>query len=157
SITVTPAQATQLAVTIPPPGSVTAGIGFGLVVAAQDSSGNVDPTFNGTLTIALANNPGGAGTTLLGTLTATPNNGLAAFSGLQLQTAASGYPFLVTSGNLTAASAGPINIVAAAATKLVVTTQVPASVPPGNGFGLVVSAEDGFGNVDHTYVGNVTL
>jgi hypothetical protein len=43
------------------------------------------------------------------------------------------------------------------ATQLVVTTQPPASVTPGDGFGLVVSAEDPLGNVDPTFRGTVTL
>ena len=53
--------------TTQPPASVTAGSGFGLVVTAEDGFGNVDPTFTGSVTLALANNPGGA--TLGGTLT----------------------------------------------------------------------------------------
>ena len=56
--------------TTQPPASVIAGIGFGLVVTAEDAFGNVDPTFTGIVTLALASNPGGA--TLGGTLTVTP-------------------------------------------------------------------------------------
>ena len=157
SITITPAPAVQLIVTTPLPGSATANVGFGLTVSAEDGSGNVDPTYTGTVTIALANNPGVAGTTLGGTLTATAVHGVAVFSGLTLTSAASGYTFLLTSGGLIAATAGPLNVVAAAATKLSVTAQPPVSVPPANGFGLVVQAMDSFGNVDLTYNGPVTL
>ena len=45
--------ASQLAVTAQPPGSVIAGDGFGVVVAAENSAGGVDPAFDGTVTIAL--------------------------------------------------------------------------------------------------------
>ncbi len=79
----------QLVVTQQPPASVTAGSGFGLTVEAEDSSGNPITSFDGTVTVALANNPGGA--TLGGTLTATASDGVATFSGLTLTTAASGY------------------------------------------------------------------
>ena len=68
-----------LVVTAQPPASVTAGTGFGLTVTAEDNSGNVDTSFNGTVTVAMASNPGGA--TLGGTLTATAQNGVATFSG----------------------------------------------------------------------------
>jgi hypothetical protein len=59
TIYVAAAPATQLAVTSQPPG-VTAGAGFSVTVAAQDANGNVDHTYNGSVTLALANNPGGA-------------------------------------------------------------------------------------------------
>ena len=50
--------------------------------------GNPDIDYNGTVTIALQNNP--SGDTLKGTLTATVNNGVAVFSGLTLNDAAQG-------------------------------------------------------------------
>src|SRR5262249_29629472 len=52
--------ATQLVVTTEPPGSESAGSTFGLVVSAEDAGGNVDPNFNGTVTLALAGQAGGA-------------------------------------------------------------------------------------------------
>ena len=55
---VTPAAAVGLAVTTEPPSSVTAGNAFGLTVAAEDNYGNVDTSFDGTGTIALASDPG---------------------------------------------------------------------------------------------------
>ena len=54
--TVTAASATQLAAS--PPSSVGTNGPFSLTVNAEDSYGNVDPTFNGSVTLALANNPG---------------------------------------------------------------------------------------------------
>src|SRR6185312_11369785 len=66
AIAVTANAATHLVLTDPPPSSVPAGVGLGLVFMAEDSFGNVDPNFNGVVTLALANNPGGA--TLGGTL-----------------------------------------------------------------------------------------
>ena len=62
---------------------------FGLVVAAEDPFGNVDPNFSGSVTVALSNNPGGA--TLGGTLTVTAQNGVATFSGLTLNQPGIGY------------------------------------------------------------------
>jgi hypothetical protein len=57
-----------------PPASVTAGSGPDLTVQAQRSSGNLVSSFNSTMTVALANIPGGA--TLGGTLTVTASGGV---------------------------------------------------------------------------------
>ena len=88
----------QLVVTQQPPASLTAGTPFGLTVEAEDSSGNLESSFNGTVTVALASNPGGA--TLGGTLTVTASQGVATFSGLTLTTAASGYTLVVSGSGL---------------------------------------------------------
>jgi hypothetical protein len=148
---VTAAAATQLVVTTQPPSSITAGTEFGLVVSPEDAFGNVDPTFNGGVAVALLNNPGGA--TLGGTLTATAQDGVATFSGLTLDKAGNGYTLEVSSDRLADVTTGTLNVTHAAATQLVVTTQPPRSVLVGFEFGLVVSAEDPFGNVDPTFSG----
>ena len=101
-MTVDAAQpATQLVVATQPPGSVDAGSAFGLVVVAEDGFGNVDPTFNGSETLALANNPGGA--TLGGARTVAASGGIATFGGLTVDHAGSGYTLQVTSSGLTPA------------------------------------------------------
>lgn len=65
----------DLAVTQQPPSSITAGSPFGLTVQAEDSSGNLLSAFDGTVTVSLANNPGGA--TLGGTTFVTASDGVA--------------------------------------------------------------------------------
>jgi hypothetical protein len=91
-------QATQLVVITPPPTNVTAGVGFGLTVAAEDPFGNVDSSFAQTVSLTLASNPGGA--TLGGTTTVALSNGLANFTKLTVSSAGSSY-------TLTAAGSGP--------------------------------------------------
>ncbi len=150
---VTAAAATQLVVTTQPPGSVTASYTFGLVVSAEDPYGNVDPTFNGGMAVALSNNPGGA--TLGGTLTATAQSGVATFTGLTLEKAGTGYTLLVSGGGLTGITS-PFNVTAAAATQLII-TQSPASATAGAGFSLVAAAGDPFGNVNATFGGSVSV
>ena len=79
----TPLAASQLGITQQPPSSVTAGSGFGLQAAIEDSYGNVETGDDSTaVTTALANNPTGA--TLGGTLSTTVTRGVATFSGLTL-------------------------------------------------------------------------
>ena len=89
-INVTPATATTLVVSIPPPTTMTSGAPFGLAIAALDQFGNLATGYTGTVTIALDNNPGNA--TLGGPLTATAVGGVANFHAfITTETAASGY------------------------------------------------------------------
>jgi streptogramin lyase len=145
---------TKLAVTTQPPGSVTATDGFGLVVAVENSAGNPDIDYTGTVTIALANNPGSD--TLKGTLTATVNQGVAVFTGLTLKVPRSGYTITATASGLSSTATGAFNVTLGA-TQLVVTTEPPNSVQAGAVFGITVTAEDGLGNVDTSYVSAIAL
>src|SRR5262249_35683490 len=120
----------------------------------QDAFGNL-ATLNGNLSLSLATNPAGA---TLGGVTVVPvAGGLATFAGLTLNRAGAGATLQVSGGGLPTVSSTAINVTPAAATKLVVPTQPPPAFTAGAGFGLVVAAEDGFGNVDPTYAGSVAL
>ena len=98
----------QLVVTAQPPGAVTVGLGFGLTVTAEDSSGNVDTSFDGSVAVALASNPGGA--TLGGTLNVTAQSGVATFSGLTLDQVGAGYTLQLSSNGLTAGTTSPFDV-----------------------------------------------
>jgi hypothetical protein len=87
--------ANRLGIIAQPPGAVIAGDSFGVVVAAENPAGGVDPAFNGTVKIALGANPGQS--TLGGTLTATAYHGIAVFDGLTLSNPGTGYTFQITS------------------------------------------------------------
>ena len=82
---------------------------------------------------------------------------MATFSGLTLNKAATGYTLLRVGQRSGQATTNAFNVTPAAATQLVVTTQPPGSVLAGSGFGLVVSAEDPFGNVDTNFGGSVAV
>jgi streptogramin lyase len=155
AITVTRVPATQLGITQQPPSNVTAGTSFGLTVQAEDSSGEFASTFNGTVTVALANNPVGA--TLGGTLTATASDGVATFSALTLNKAAAGYTFLVSSSALGSATTSAVTVNPAAASQLLITQPPPSSVTAGSGFGLQATIEDPYHNVETGDSGTVTV
>jgi hypothetical protein len=87
--------ATHLGIIAQPPSAVIAGDSFGVVVAAENPAGGVDPAFSGTVKIVLGANPGQS--TLGGTLTATAYHGIAVFDGLTLNNPATGYTFQITS------------------------------------------------------------
>ena len=91
-----------------PPATVSAGTTFGLTVDAEDAYGNVDPTFSGSITAALAANPGSA--SLAGTLTANAAAGMATFSGLSLNLPASGYTLGLSASGLASATTSPIDV-----------------------------------------------
>jgi len=99
----------HLAITQQPPASVTAGSGFGLTVQAEDSSGNLVTTFNGTVTVGLGQNPGGG--TLGGTLVVAATGGMATFSGLTLTQVASGYTLYVSASGPISTTTTPFNVV----------------------------------------------
>lgn len=136
---------TDLVVTRQPPSSVTAGSPFGVTVTAEDGSGNVLTSFNGPVTVALADNPGGA--TLGGTLTVTASNGVATFTNLSLTKAASGYTLAASAGVLAGGITSAFAVTPAAATQIVITQQPPAAVSVNAAFVLVAAVEDQFGNI----------
>ena len=155
-VDVTAKPASQLVVTAQPPTNVTSGAVFSLAISAEDALGNVDPTFNGNVTVSLANNSGGG--VLGGTLTVQALNGVANFSNLSLTGSGTGFTIQATSNGETSTTTSPFSVTAAGiATQLVVQTEPPPSVGAGVAFGLVVDAEDGLGNVAANFNGTVTL
>jgi hypothetical protein len=100
-ISVSAGTATQLVVSTPPPEPLTAGQPFTLVVSAEDAFHNVDPSFNGAVTISLPGEPGFP-------RTVQAQNGVATFTGLTLDAAAGGGTIQATAGGLSAGTTGPI-------------------------------------------------
>jgi dUTPase len=149
-----PGAATQLVVTGQPPTSVGADGAFGLVVKAQDGLGAVDSLFNGSVTVALSNNPSGG--TLAGTLTVNAVNGVATFANLKLDRAGYGYALSASANGLRSGSSDSFNVTPLAATQLAV--QLPVgNLLTGGPFEVRVMAQDARGNVDPSFTGPVTL
>jgi hypothetical protein len=148
-------QATQLILGSLPSSTVTAGASFGFTVAAEDSQGNIITGFNGTVTVALATNPGGS--TLGGTLVASATNGIATFSGVTLNKVGSGYILAVSTSGLASSTSSALAVVPGIATQVVITGQPPASVTAGSAFGLTATVEDAQGNVVPNYNGSAVV
>src|SRR5262249_16311274 len=119
-VTVSAAAATHYRVTSYS-GPVLTGSTFTAVVYAEDQYDNIDPNYNGSVTLALAANPGGA--TLGGPLTGQVSRGVATFSKLTLDKPGTGYALQVL-GGLTSGTSPAFN----EQNRLVVTTQPPGSV-----------------------------
>jgi hypothetical protein len=134
SITVNGTAASQLVVG-GPTGAVAVGWPFAVNVLAVDPYGNFDPTFNGSITLSLANNPSGA--TFGGTLSVTAVDGIAQFTGLTLDRTGTGYVIQASATGLAAGSATAFDVLDS---QLAVVTEPPSVVLTGRSFGLVVTA-----------------
>ena len=147
----------RIAITAGPSGTspATAGSTFTVAVALEDSQGNVQTDYSGTVAIALASGPAGA--PLGGTLTAQVSDGVATFSDLALDMAAGGYTLQVSSSGLPSIATASFIVAPAAASQLVVMAQPPASVAVGQAFGLTIAVEDAYGNIETGYNGSVTV
>ncbi len=143
---VTAAPAKALKITTRPPGGIIAGRKFSVTVEANDQFGNVDPSFNGPVTVGLA--PGSTGS-LGGTVTVNAANGVATFANLVSTTSGSIALVASNSGLTTSASSGSIPVDPSTPAGFAIRTQPSASAVAGAAFAIqpVVTEVDEFGNV----------
>src|SRR5204863_252249 len=104
-----PGTATQLAFTVQPSNTVAgAAISPAVQVTALDPAGNPVPSFTGSVTVALGNNPGGS--TLSGTTTVAAVNGVARFVDLSLNKTGTSTAVRATARGLVRATSSGISI-----------------------------------------------
>jgi hypothetical protein len=154
---VTAPPATRLAFTVQPT-TATAGtaIAPAVQVAAQDAAGNTVTDFTGTITIAIGNNPSAG--TLSGATSVAAVNGVASFSGLQIDVAGAGYTLTAATSGLAAATSAGFDITAGAATRLEFSVQ-PTSTTAGQDIqpDVAVTARDALGNRATGFAEDVTI
>ena len=146
------AGATQLAFLQFPPTTL-AGVSMGTVlVALEDSNGNVITTDNATVSLTLSgsNFVGGSNT-----VTATAKNGIATFTGLVTNVAAYDN-FTAAAPSVAPAVSGSFSIIPGPAAKLAFSVQ-PASIPAGASITPTVVVEDAYNNVVTSDLSTVTL
>lgn len=149
----------QLVFTSSPPANVKAGSVFSATVQAQDAAGNVDPSFNGTITLSDRYDID-YGSTIDGTLSVKAVNGVATFTDLSqdMSTAetdwAEGDILYADSGKLPEGASPAFNLFV---DKLAFLTQPPAAITAGSPFGVQVEALDTSGALDTSFQGKVTL
>ncbi|MHB1559763.1 MAG: beta strand repeat-containing protein, partial [Isosphaeraceae bacterium] len=134
AITVSPASPAKLVVTGPPPSALVAGQSFTVTVAAEDAFGNPVPSFTGEVTVSVPGDPGF-------TTTVAAHGGVATFTGLMLNTNASGQAIQVTSAGLRAAATSPMSV-----------TPAPNPTPTGTGAGTGSSGSTGTSSPPATIV-----
>jgi hypothetical protein len=148
----------KLAFTQQPTNALTqATISPAVQVAIEDAGGNTLTTATNPITVALV-----GGTGLGGTLTVTPQNGIATFNNLTASTAGTGYTLSATSPDLTSATSTTFTIsapsTASSPVKLAFTQQptnalTQAAIAPA----VQVAVEDATGNTVTTATNPVTL
>ncbi len=157
AFTITPGAATQLVFTVQPSNTAaSASITPAVQVTAEDGFGNTDPTFTGTVTVALGTNPGGG--TLSGSATVPAASGVATFTGLSIDKSGVGYTLTAAATGLATGTSATFNIVAGAATHLAFTVQ-PSNATAGAAItpAVRVTALDAQGNTAVAFTGTVTV
>src|SRR2546427_5980 len=149
--------ATRLVLSVQP-SNATAGasIAPAVQVTAQDAQGNTATAFAATVTLAIGANPGGG--TLSGTTAVAAAGGVATFPGLSINKAGVGYTLAASATGVTGATSAAFTVTPGAATQLAFTieptnTAAGASITPA----VQVTAQDGLGNTDPAFTGNVTV
>src|SRR5205823_850762 len=151
------AAADRLVFTVQPV-STTAGaaIAPAVQVTAQDGLGNTVPSFTGSVTVTLGNNP--VAGTLTGTTTVAATNGVASFASLSIDRAGSGYTLTAAATGVTTGSSAAFSITPGTAATLLFTVQ-PSNALAGAAItpAVQVVAHDAQGNTATGFSGNVTM
>jgi hypothetical protein len=109
SFSIAAASASTLVFTVQPTDVQTGtSISPAVQVTARDAYGNTATSFNGSMTMAIGQNPGGG--TLSGTRTVTAVNGVGTFSDLKIDRAGNGYTLQVGASGLTGAASAQFNV-----------------------------------------------
>src|SRR5439155_53311 len=149
--------ATRLVFTVQP-GTTTAGspITPAVQVTALDVFGNPVTSFAGSVTVAIARNPGGG--TLSGATTAAAVSGVASFGNLTVNRTGSGYALTARTAGLAGGTSNPFDITSAAPARLVFSVQ-PTNTAAGAAItpAVQVTVQDGLGNTATSYTGNVVI
>ena len=150
-------EAAKLVFTVQPSTAAAgAGIAPAVQVAVQDAQGNTVTTATTSITVAIGTNP--ASGTLAGTTTVAAVSGVATFSTLSLNRAATGYTLTASATGLTGATSSAFNIGVGAAAKLVFTVQ-PSNAAAGGAItpAMQVAVQDAQGNTVMTATTSITL
>lgn len=117
-----PVVATQLVITQQPATTQLVGVPVvpALLVSARDAAGVPVPGFTDSVTLALANNPGGA--TLGGTVRVAAVAGVATFAAWSVSAAGDGYTVVASATGLTAATSSAFNVGAGGPASITVAT-----------------------------------
>ena len=150
----TPGRATHLEFYIEPSANLAPNAAFNLIVLAKDANGNVDPAYFNNVTLSFANNPSGA--VLGGTKTVRARGGVITFNNLTINQLGAGFTLQATGSGLATGVGTPVNVLAATATKLSISSQATTAAL-NSSISLVVSAVSANGILDPTFSGNITV
>ena len=142
------------------PSTATAGapIAPAVTVAVLDRLGNPAASSAASVTVALGSGSGTVGAQLRGTLTATAENGVAAFPTLSVDSVGTGYTLTASASGLTGSTSGAFAVVAAPPAMLSFTVQ-PSNTTVGEVISpaVKVAVRDSMGNLVTASTDNVTV
>jgi len=150
--TVNPAAASQLVFSsslADSKGSLLPNEPLSIEVTAEDRYGNVATGFGGDISLELRTNPSHA--SLGGTTKLAADHGVAKFDDVTIDKTGAGYTLVASGAGTVTSDAFDVR------DQLVFATQPKGHVLADDPFSVVVKAEDGGGNVDSSFEGNVTL
>ena len=160
TITLTAGTAAKLAFTTQPGTSSLGGVAFTTqpVVTVEDTYGNTVTSPGVSITLAIGTNPSAGTLTVSGGNPISSTNGVAAFSGVSIDKAGTGYTLTATGGSLTSATSTAFNITVSAEYHLVFTQQ-PSGGAASSSFGTQpqVTVKDTGGNIMTNYSGTVLI
>lgn len=117
-VNVSPGAAFQLAMTEQPPNPIVAGQPFTVAVSAEDKYGNLVPSYSGSVTISLSNDPNLSGTVFA-------KNGVATFTSLSTTlTSDQGSAIQATASGLKPVSSNPLTVMPVSQAPTVLSEQV---------------------------------
>jgi alpha-tubulin suppressor-like RCC1 family protein len=161
TFTITVAPAVKLGYSVQPRDTV-AGVVLasptGVRVAVQDSLGNTVTTVAATsVTVAIASGTGKTGANLRGPKTLSTSSGVVSFTGLSIDSAASGYRLAATATGLTSTTSNSFSITTAPG--LIVFTQQPTNQTAGVPFSpaVAVAIRDSLGNTVTIATSSITV
>jgi Big-like domain-containing protein/invasin-like protein len=109
TVTVSPGPPTQLCFTVQPSNTLAGRVITPAVqVTATDASGQIATGFTGPVTVAIGSN---STTTLLGTTSVAPVNGVATFANLSIKSVGTGYTLTAAASGFSGATSVPFNVV----------------------------------------------
>ncbi|MBD65172.1 MAG: hypothetical protein CME62_08195 [Halobacteriovoraceae bacterium] len=156
---ITSGTPTQLAFNVQPVDTV-AGVNISpaITVEIQDSAGNIVTSATDTITLSFNSDASGGSATLSGTLAQAAVNGVATFSDINIDYAASGYNLSAQAAGLTDAISDDFAITSASATQLAIVQQ-PSDAQAGSVISPAITVEvlDAIGNRVTTATDNITL
>ena len=155
AFSITPGNAATLAFTAQPVGDSVGGSLGTIQVTARDAEGNTATAFGGSVSLAIASNPGGG--TLSGTTPVTAAGGVATFTGMSIDKVGSGYTLSAASAGLTGATSSSFDVIAWNAVTLVFTAQPISDSVNGSLGTILVTARDAQGNTAGGFTGQVGL
>ena len=142
------------------PTTTTAGVTItpAIKVTARDAGGATVTTFVGNVTVAIAAGTGAPGATLSGTTTVAAVAGVATFSNLGINKAASGYRLTASGSGFSIGTSSSFRINAGTPTKLGFIVQ-PSNTPAGAIIipGVQVAVQDALGNTVTGLSGSITV